>query len=56
MARLAASSDLTDRTVRVLSTCEVARYGRNGKGADSESARGVAHDMREIFDAGARII
>jgi hypothetical protein len=55
MGRLAASSDLTDRTVKVLSICEAARYGRNGKGADSESARAVAHDVREIFEAGARM-
>ena len=56
MGRLAANSDLTERTVKILGTCETARYGRNGKELDSESARGVAHDMREIFEAGARMI
>ena len=56
MARLAASSDMTERTAKVLGTCEAARYGRNGKTLDSDAARGVAHDMREIFEAGARMI
>jgi hypothetical protein len=56
MGRLAANSDLTERTVKVLGTCETARYSRNGKQLDGDSARGVAHDMREIFEAGARMI
>lgn len=56
MARLAANPDLTERTVKVLSICETARYGRNGKGLDSEAARAVEHDMREIFEAGAKLV
>ncbi|MBI2820457.1 MAG: hypothetical protein HYX73_10805 [Acidobacteria bacterium] len=56
MGRLAASSDLTERTVKVLGTCESARYGRNGKELEGDAARGVAHDMREIFQAGSRMI
>lgn len=56
MGRLAANSDLTERTVKVLGTCETARYARNGKQLDSDSAHGVAHDMREIFEAGSRMV
>ena len=56
MARLAANSDMTERTVKVLGTCETARYGRNGTELSGDAARSVAHDMREIFEAGARMI
>ena len=55
MSRLAANSDLSERTVRVLGTCESARYGRNGKELSDDTARGVAHDIREIFQTGARM-
>jgi len=56
MGRLAANSDLTERTVKVLGTCELARYGRNGKELTGDAARAVAHDVREIFEAGSRMI
>jgi len=56
MSRLAANSDLTERTVKVLGTCEVARYGRNGKELTGDAARAVAHDVREIFETGSRMI
>jgi hypothetical protein len=56
MGRLAANSDLTERTAKVLGTCEIARYGRNGKELTGDTARSVAHDVREIFEAGSRLI
>jgi hypothetical protein len=56
MARLAANPEVADRAVKVLSTCETARYGRNGKELIGDPARGVAHDIREIFEAGARLM
>ena len=55
MARLAANSDMTERAAKVLAVCETARYGRNGTGVNEDTARGVAHDVREIFEAGRRL-
>jgi len=55
MGRLAANPDLTERAIKVLTTCETARYGRNGKELTGDSANAVAHDMRQIFEAGARM-
>lgn len=55
MGRLAANPDLTERAIKVLSTCESARYGSNGKELSGDSANAVAHDMRQIFEAGARM-
>jgi hypothetical protein len=56
MTRLAANSDLAERTAKVLGICEKARYSSNGTDLTGDAARGVAHDVREIFDAGARMI
>ena len=53
MRRLAANPDLAERAVKVLGICETARYGRDGKELIGEAARGVAHDIREIFQAGS---
>ena len=55
MGRLAANPDLTERAVKVLATCETARYSRNGQELSGDSAQAVAHDMRQIFEAGARM-
>jgi hypothetical protein len=55
LARVAGNSDITERAAKVLSVCETARYGRNGKELIGDSARTVAHDMREIFESGARM-
>ena len=51
MTRLAASPDLTDRTVRVLSVCESARYASNPAELNSATARELTDDMRAIFQA-----
>jgi hypothetical protein len=51
MTRLAASPDLTERTVKVLSFCETARYARHPAELNSAAARELADDMREIFQA-----
>jgi hypothetical protein len=50
MARRAANPDLTDRTAKVLSTCEVSRYARNGKDLTPETGRTVEHEVRQIFE------
>lgn len=55
MRRRAASSDLTERVVKVLGICEVARYGRNTNEPIGDIAMGIAHDMREIFESGSRL-
>jgi hypothetical protein len=52
MRRLAADPALAERAVKVLGICETARYGRNGQELIGDAARGVAHDIREIFQAG----
>ena len=49
MTRLAASPDLTERTVRVLSVCETARYASHPAELNSTAARELADDMRAIF-------
>src|ERR1051325_2445552 len=56
LSRLAANPDLTERTAKVLAICEAARYGRGGRELIGDPARGVAHDIREIFDAGAKLM
>ena len=56
MGRLAADPGMTERTAKVLGICETARYGRNGKELIGDPARGVAHDIREIFETGARLM
>jgi hypothetical protein len=49
MTRLAASPDLTERTARVLSICESARYARHPAELNGAAARELADDMRSIF-------
>jgi hypothetical protein len=49
MTRLAASPDLTERTAKVLSFCETARYARHPAGLNGAAARELADDMRAIF-------
>jgi hypothetical protein len=49
MTRLAASPDLTERTARVLSICETARYARHPAELNGAAARELADDMRAIF-------
>ena len=51
MTRLAASPDLAERTARVLSVCETARYTRSAAGLNDAAARELADDMRAIFQA-----
>ncbi|HYR90192.1 MAG TPA: hypothetical protein VE422_39330 [Terriglobia bacterium] len=52
MQRLGARADLTERVARVLEACETLRYTRDGVSANTEAARAVAQDMREILSAG----
>jgi hypothetical protein len=49
MTRLAASPDLTERTAKVLSVCETARYARNPAELNGAAARELADHMRAIF-------
>ena len=49
MMRLAASPDLTERTAKVLSVCETARYARHPAELNGAAARELADDMRAIF-------
>ena len=49
MTRLAASPDLTERTARVLSLCETARYASHPAELNGAAARELADDMRAIF-------
>lgn len=49
MTRLAASPDLTERTAKVLSFCETARYARNPAELNGAAARELADHMRAIF-------
>lgn len=51
MQRLGAGSDLTQKVARVLEACETLRYTRDGASPNTEAARAVAQDMREILDA-----
>lgn len=55
MRRLAANPDLVERAVKVLGICETAHYARNGRELIGDTARGVAHDIGEIFQAGSRL-
>jgi hypothetical protein len=52
MTRRAANPDLTERTAKVLSLCETARYGRNPAGVNGVAARELADDVRHIFQTG----
>jgi hypothetical protein len=49
MTRLAASPDLTERTAKVLSVCETARYASNSAELNSTSARELADHIWAIF-------
>jgi len=49
MTRLAASPDLTERTAKVLSVCETARYARHPAELNGAAARELADHMRAIF-------
>lgn len=49
MTRLGASPDLTERTARILSVCETARYARHPAELNGAAARELADQMREIF-------
>ncbi len=49
MQLLGTSSDVTKKVAKVLGACEAVRYSRDGIAANSESARGVAQDVREIL-------
>ena len=49
MTRLAANPDLTERTAKVLSVCETARYARHPAELNGAAARELADDMRAIF-------
>ena len=51
MKRLGATPDLTQKVIRVLESCETLRYTRDGVSANSEAARAIAHDTREILTA-----
>ena len=52
MRRLGATPDLTQKVARVLEACETLRYRRDGVSNNTEAARAVAQDMREILTAG----
>ena len=49
MTRLAASPDLTERTAKVLSVCETARYASSPAELNGTAARELADEMRAIF-------
>jgi hypothetical protein len=51
MQRFGAKADFAQRVAKVVEVCEKSRYAGNGASADSEMARGVAQDMREILKA-----
>ena len=51
MRRFGAKTDFAQRVAKVVEVCEKSRYAGNGASADSEMARGVAQDMREILKA-----
>lgn len=51
MTRLAASSDLTERTAKVLTLCETARYARNPAELNGAAASELADDVRAILQA-----
>ena len=49
MQRRGVKPDLTQRVARVLEVCERLRYARDGMPADTEAARSIAEDMKEIL-------
>ena len=54
MTKRAVSDELTERAVKVLDTCERARYAKTHADLTDAAARVVADDMREIFELGAK--
>ena len=54
IARLSVEPGLADRAGRVLDVCESTRYDGNQSDLNSDAARALADDMREIFQAGPR--
>ena len=54
MTKRAVSDELTERAVKVLDTCERARYAKTKADLTDAAARTVADDMREIFELGAK--
>ena len=55
IARRTTNPELTERTAKVLATCEIARYGRNGNEISSDAARAVQHDVQRIFEAASKL-
>jgi hypothetical protein len=51
LQRFGAKSDFVQKVVKVLDVCEKSRYSGNGASGDSDPARGVAQEMREILKA-----
>ena len=51
MKRFGAKPDFTVRVAKVLDVCEKSRYAGNGASGDSEAAKNVAQDLREILKA-----
>jgi hypothetical protein len=51
LQRFGAKSDFVQKVVKVLDVCEKSRYSGNGASGDSDAARGVAQDMREVLKA-----
>jgi hypothetical protein len=51
MQRFGAKADFVQRVAKVLEACDRSRYAGNGVSGDSEVARGVAQDVREILKA-----
>jgi hypothetical protein len=49
MLRSGATSELSQKVGRILTACEAAIYSGNGLASNAESARAVAHDIREIM-------
>src|SRR5437867_8358583 len=49
MQRREVQPDLTQRVARVLEVCERLRYTRDGMPGDTEAARSIAEDMKEIL-------
>ncbi len=55
MQRLGANAELTEKSVKVLGTCEMARYAaQNGVKPNTEAAPGVAQNVREILSLSSK--
>jgi hypothetical protein len=53
MQRLGSSPEFTRRVVKVLDACEALLYAPDGTTSNSEAARGVAQDVREVLNSKA---